>query len=85
MKRPASNSIFSFCTYEEMIFLLHAKASRLEVRQANEQQHKNGALCYPKLNFVVFGGKAFLMIKAGAINSSGLMLDPKRPYFWKGS
>lgn len=68
-----------------MIFPLHAKASRLEARQANERQRKNGSLCYPKLNSVVFGGKAFLMIKAGAINSSGLMLDPKRPYFWKGS
>lgn len=34
-------------------------------------------LCFPKLNFVVLVGKTFLTIKAEAINSHGLMLDPK--------
>lgn len=69
----------------EIISCLHAKTSCLEVHQAKEQQEKNDSLCYTKLNFVVLVGKAFLMIKAGAINSSGLMLDPKCTYFWKTS
>lgn len=69
----------------EIIFCLHAKTSCLEVHQVKEQQEKNGSLCDTKLNFVVLVGKAFLMIKAGPINTSGLVLDPKCTYFWKTS
>lgn len=69
----------------EIIFCLHPKTSCLEVHQVKEKQEKNGSLCYAKLNFVALVGKAFLMIKAGPINSSGLMLDPKCTYFWKTS
>lgn len=69
----------------EIIFCLHAKTPCFEAHRVKEQQEKNGSLCYKKLNFVVLVGKAFWMIKAGPINSSGLVLDPKFTYFWKTS